>query len=132
MDKLATNLQILLMNDGSTNDSLAVCHKWARQDNEIQVYEQENQGVSRTRNKGIQLAIGKYVMFLDADDWVKQICWKVCIGWLKLDHADVACCLLRKKINWKKDNCTITERTIIHGKNKTESGLTAYCVGTGV
>ena len=64
-----TNLQILLIDDGSTDDSLAVCHKWARQDKRIQVYEQENQGVSRTRNKGIQLAIGKYVMFLDADDW---------------------------------------------------------------
>ena len=62
-----TNLQILLIDDGSTDDSLAVCHKWARQDNRIQVYEQENQGVSRTRNKGIQLAIGKYVMFLDAE-----------------------------------------------------------------
>ena len=61
-----TNLQILLIDDGSTDDSLAVCHKWARQDNRIQVYEQENQGVSRTRNKGIQLAIGKYVMFLDS------------------------------------------------------------------
>ena len=64
-----TNLQILLIDDGSTDDSLAVCHKWARQDNRIQVYEQENQAVSRTRNKGIQLATGKYVMFLDADDW---------------------------------------------------------------
>ena len=64
-----TNLQILLIDDGSTDDSLAVCHKWARQDNRIQVYEQENQGVARTRNKGIQLATGKYVMFLDADDW---------------------------------------------------------------
>ena len=36
-----TNLQILLIDDGSTDDSLAVCHKWARQDNRIQVYEQE-------------------------------------------------------------------------------------------
>ena len=67
-----TNLQILLIDDGSTDDSLAVCHKWARQDNRIQVYEQENQGVARTRNKGIQLATGKYVMFLDADDWWEE------------------------------------------------------------
>ena len=59
-----TNLQILLIDDGSTDDSLAVCHKWARQDNRIQVYEQENQGVARTRNKGIGPIINNKIGFL--------------------------------------------------------------------
>ena len=124
-----TNLQILLIDDGSTDDSLAVCHKWARQDNRIQVYEQENQGVARTRNKGIQLATGKYVMFLDADDWVEADMLESLYRLAEADHADVACCLLREENQLEeKDNCTITERTIIHGKNKTESGLALLTV----
>ena len=121
-----------MIDDGSTDDSLAVCHKWARQDNRIQVYEQENQGVARTRNKGIQLATGKYVMFLDADDWVEADMLESLYRLAEADHADVACCLLREENQLEeKDNCTITERTIIHGKNKKWS-CTAYCVGTGV
>ena len=124
-----TNLQILLIDDGSTDDSLAVCHKWARQDNRIQVYEQENQGVARTRNKGIQLATGKYVMFLDADDWVEADMLESLYRLAEADHADVVCCLLREENQLEeKDNCTITERTIIHGKNKTESGLALLTV----
>lgn len=124
-----TNLQILLIDDGSTDDSLAVCHKWARQDNRIQVYEQENQGVARTRNKGIQLATGKYVMFLDADDWVEADMLESLYRLAEADHADVACCLLREENQLEEtDNCTTTERTIIHGKNKTESGLALLTV----
>ena len=50
-------------------------------------------GVARTRNKGIQLATGKYVMFLDADDWVEADMLESLYRLAEADHADVACCL---------------------------------------
>ena len=68
-------------------------------------------------------------MFLDADDWVEADMLESLYRLAEADHADVACCLLREENQLEeKDNCTITERTIIHGKNKTESGLALLTV----
>lgn len=126
-----TNLQILLIDDGSTDDSLAVCHKWARQDNRIQVYEQENQGVARTRNKGIQLATGKYVMFLDADDWVEADMLESLYRLAEADHADVACCLLPgKKISWKR-RITALQLNVQLFMEKTKQRVVLHCLLCG-
>ena len=71
------NLQIILVDDGSKDDSLSLCRKYAAEDGRIVVMSHENHGVSYTRNRGIRAADGDYLMFLDADDsvapdWVEQ------------------------------------------------------------
>ena len=63
-------LQIILVNDGSTDDSLAVAQQYAAQDSRIEVYTQTNQGQSVARNLGLQYARGEYISFVDADDYV--------------------------------------------------------------
>ena len=65
------NLEILLIDDGSTDGSLKKCEEWAAKDERIIVYHQENAGASAARNKGIELSTGKYIMFVDADDWIE-------------------------------------------------------------
>lgn len=62
-------IEILCINDGSTDASLNILKDYQRKDSRIQIIDQPNQGVARTRNKGIELAQGKYVIFLDPDDW---------------------------------------------------------------
>ena len=65
-----TALQIILVNDGSTDNSLAIAQKYAVQDRRIEVYTQTNQGQSVARNLGLQYAKGEYISFVDADDYV--------------------------------------------------------------
>ena len=65
-----TALQIILVNDGSTDDSLAIAQQYAAQDSRIEVYTQTNQGQSVARNLGLQYAKGEYISFVDADDYV--------------------------------------------------------------
>ena len=65
-----TDFEIILINDGSTDNSLEVIKEYADANDFIRVIDKENEGVAKTRNKGIQLAKGKYVVFIDNDDFV--------------------------------------------------------------
>lgn len=65
------NFELLLIDDGASDASGRICEEYAQNDPRIRVFHQENAGVSVARNKGIDEAIGKYLTFVDADDWVK-------------------------------------------------------------
>jgi glycosyltransferase involved in cell wall biosynthesis len=60
------------VNDGSTDDSLAIAKQYAEQDSRIEVYTQSNQGQSAARNLGLQYAKGEYISFVDADDYIDE------------------------------------------------------------
>ena len=64
------NIQLILVNDGSKDNSLEVCSKFAKQDARVIILDKKNSGVSDSRNKGIALAKGKYLQFVDSDDWL--------------------------------------------------------------
>lgn len=65
-----TALQVILVNDGSTDNSLAIAQQYAAKDTRIEVYSQSNQGQSVARNLGLEHARGEYISFVDADDYV--------------------------------------------------------------
>lgn len=64
------DFECILVNDGSTDNSGNICDKWAKKEPRIKVFHQENQGVSATRNYGIDKSQGEYIVFVDSDDWV--------------------------------------------------------------
>lgn len=67
-EQIYQKLQIILVDDGSEDDSLEICHKLEREDSRIEVISQSNQGVSAARNTGLFHAKGKWIAFVDADD----------------------------------------------------------------
>lgn len=87
-----TNLEIILVNDGSTDSSLTICNKYASRDKRIQVIHQENHGLSYSRNKGIEVASSKYISFIDADDIIAPDFCEHLLHLLTSNNADIAEC----------------------------------------
>ena len=64
------NLEIILVDDGSTDNAPEICDEWAKKDERIKVIHQENGGVSKARNVGLDNVTGEYISFVDSDDYV--------------------------------------------------------------
>ena len=72
------NIEIILVNDGSTDGSLALCQTFLEKDKRIKVVDKQNGGVSSARNCGIHTASGEFIMFVDSDDLIeKDACEKL-------------------------------------------------------
>lgn len=66
------NFELIIVNDGSTDNSSSICHKFEQEDSRIKVIDIENNGVSNARNIGIKNANGQYIQFIDADDYIDK------------------------------------------------------------
>ena len=66
------NIEIIIVIDGSTDESEKICEKYRLLDNRILIIRQVNKGLSEARNTGIKHARGKYVIFVDSDDWLEK------------------------------------------------------------
>lgn len=86
------NLEIILVDDGSTDNSLKVCNKLSENDDRIVVIHQQNSGVSSARNAGIKHATGEYISFCDGDDTVESDIFEFLYTNLVKDNADISVC----------------------------------------
>ena len=64
------NIELIVVNDGSKDNSLAIIEQYALSDMRVKVVNQENKGISGARNAGIEKASGEYILCVDSDDWI--------------------------------------------------------------
>lgn len=86
------DIEIILVNDGSKDNSGKICDRWADKDARIKVIHKENGGASSARNKGIENAVGEYICFVDSDDYVEEKYVEIMHNWIKQEGAQLAVC----------------------------------------
>lgn len=92
LDQTYQNLEIILVDDGSKDDSGKICDYYAKVDSRIKVFHQENKGLSAARNKGIKNSHGDYIAFIDADDYLSHNMIEVLLQSIKKNDADLSMC----------------------------------------
>ena len=113
VNQTITDLQIILVNDGSKDNSQSICEKWVKEDKRIQLVNKENGGLSDARNVGYQYAEGEYIYFLDVDDWLPIDAMEQFYEIMEETEAEMACGIStacykdgRKLVRPKKLNST--------------------------
>jgi glycosyltransferase involved in cell wall biosynthesis len=92
------NLEIVLINDGSLDNSLSICYEYAKKDERIRVIDKKNEGVAAARNTGLEEAKGNYIGFVDPDDWIETDMYRSM--YQKLIETDSEICFC----NYSKDD----------------------------
>lgn len=87
-----TNMEIILIDDGSTDQSGQICDQFAERDKRIIVIHQKNQGIAVVRNRGVQEAKGKYLFWIDSDDYISETIVEELYKNLKNTNADMSIC----------------------------------------
>lgn len=94
-----TNLQIVLIDDGSKDGTWEIMQEYAAKDSRIEVYHQDNKGVATTRNNLLDKVKGDFVLFVDSDDWVELTMVESLLGIQKQSDADIVVCDMVKNDN---------------------------------
>jgi glycosyltransferase involved in cell wall biosynthesis len=95
-------IEIIVIDDGSTDGSGKIADRYAKGDSRIQVIHQENAHLSASRNAGMQLATGEYIAFIDSDDWIETDMFSSMYKVAKREESDVVICSVT--VEYTKDN----------------------------
>ena len=86
------NLEIILVDDGSPDECPKICDSWGRKDSRIKVIHKSNGGLSDARNEGLTKATGKYLLFVDSDDWISLNMVSDLVKIMDKENADMGIC----------------------------------------
>ena len=86
------NLEIILVNDGSTDNSINVCKKWKSNDSRIILIDKQNEGVAKARNDGLKRATGDYIGFVDHDDFIDPKMYETMLKDMQEHNVDIVMC----------------------------------------
>ncbi|WP_345950882.1 glycosyltransferase [Mucilaginibacter sp. PAMB04274] len=95
LDQTFTDFELILVNDGSKDDSAAICQRFAETDKRVKLINKPNGGVSTARNRGLSEALGEYIGFIDSDDTIDPDMYELLLRNIKTYNADVSVCRLR-------------------------------------
>ena len=103
------NLEIILVDDGSSDNCGIICDRWAINDNRIKVLHKSNGGLSDARNAGLSIATGEYIGFVDSDDYIHMDMYQELFDLIKKYGADMAIC---------EYNCVSEDGIVLARNNK--------------
>lgn len=101
VEQTYTDLEIILVDDGSPDNCPAMCDAWAERDSRVKVIHKQNGGLSDARNAGMDIATGEYIGFVDSDDWIAPEMYQILYNMLQRDQSDIAACGI--KMFWEDD-----------------------------
>ena len=117
------NIQLVIINDGSTDGSLEIIERYALADGRILLINKENTGVSDSRNKGLDIATGEFVGFVDADDYIEPNMYEVLLQEITDADAAICCCGYRQEFENYRYDISINERQVFYS---TEEIISQY------
>ena len=97
------NLEIICINDGSTDNCLEILKEYENKDDRILLIDVPNGGVSKARNLGLDYATGDYICFIDSDDWIHRQFFSALLFFSELVHADIVVCPLKSTNEYFED-----------------------------
>lgn len=110
------NLEILLVDDGSTDKSGEICDRLAGKDDRIIVLHKENGGLADARNAGLSAAKGSFIGFVDGDDWIDADMYACMIGTILAHQADMAVCRYRRVYKDHTEDDSTDRAVLLEGK----------------
>lgn len=96
LEQTYRDVELILVDDGSTDQSGKICEFWKRKDDRIECFYQDNSGVSAARNLGLEKCKGQYIMFVDADDFIDAGCCSKLVEIIEGKNVDIVFCEHRK------------------------------------
>ncbi|MGG7200407.1 glycosyltransferase family 2 protein [Clostridium butyricum] len=111
------DIEIIIINDESQDNSLKICSQFKNMDSRIKLIDKRNEGVSKARNTALDKALGKYIIFVDADDYVDKSMIENMLIKLQDSKADILLCNFINVINGKEKMVRANFDSIITGKN---------------
>lgn len=126
------NIQLILINDGSTDNSLRIIEEYAANDNRIVVIDKENAGVSDSRNRGLDIAEGEYIGFVDADDYIEPNMYELMHYEISSSNASICCCGYRQEYTGYRYDIAINEKIIISGEENVISRYLRQDIRNGI
>ena len=101
-----SNIELILVDDGSIDNSGNICDNWSNKDSRIKVIHKENGGLSSARNEGLKYVNGQYVMFVDSDDYISTNAIKEMISVIQSKNADI---VISNRIHFYDDGTEIVK-----------------------
>lgn len=107
------NLEIIVVNDGTKDRSAEIAKEYAALDSRIKVYDFENGGLSVARNRGLEIATGDYISYIDSDDWIKKNMYETLLEAVMKNDADMVKCGIIETNRDKEDEIAFSNTKII-------------------
>jgi len=123
------DIEVIIINDGSTDNSLDIITKYQEKDARITVINQNNQGVSAARNKGLEIATGEYIGFVDADDYVKNDMFNKMYNAALLNNVEIVISnLIIEQDGIIRENKTNFPQNIILNEDYIQQNITPFFI----
>lgn len=107
------DIEIILVNDGSTDNSGFICEDWKKKDGRITVIHKKNGGLSSARNAGLDSSNGDYICFIDSDDWIEPDFVEILLKSLDINNADISQCGFIEEVMGKDSIAYRSEKYLV-------------------